>query len=549
MGSLSLLFLANVFLIFSLESFFQKESLLDLKNQSKPLIEQLPQDLTKIELLLKSLKDSHYRISVIDTRGNVLYDSLKQDLENHIKREEVQNALLNGESTSIRYSDTLGAKTLYYAVFLKERELILRIAKEQKYIKALVFKLLPYFFLEFFLALLLCFLLARVLTKAILKPILKVDLEHLKKDSLYFELHSFVKKIKSQNKVIKTQLKHLRQKQQEMLLLAENMSDGLILLNQHGDILSTNKSVQKYFKNLNSHTIIYALEESHFLKTLLNLLKDFKKHKKQTSKTLQMQLSSFECEVIFTPIFVKHKCKGMVIIIRDITQTKLAQNLRKEFSANVTHELKTPLTSILASSEMLKNNLVKKEDIPNFIDKILAESTRLLAMIDEILKLSFFDEGGGETLQKQKIALHSSILKVAERLKLIAAQYEVEIILDLQECHILGEKSLIENLIFNLMDNAIKYNIKGGFVKVSLQDLGEKIRLSIQDSGIGIPQHLHQRIFERFFCVDKSRSKKLGGTGLGLSIVQSALSYHQASLEVKSEVGKGSEFIIIFSKT
>ncbi|MDE5603242.1 MAG: two-component sensor histidine kinase, partial [Helicobacter sp.] len=462
-GSLSLLFLANLFLIFSLESFFQKESLLDLKNQSKHLIEQLPQDLTKIESLLQSLKDSHYRISIMDKRGNVLYDSLKKDLENHIKREEIQNALLNGESTSIRYSDTLGAKTLYYAVFLKERELILRIAKEQKHIKALVSKLLPYFFLEFFLALLLCFLLARFLTKAILKPILKVDLEHLKKDSLYFELHSFVKKIKSQNKVIKTQLKHLRQKQQEMLLLAENMSDGLILLNQHGDILSTNKSVQKYFKNLSSHTIIYGLEETYFLQTLLNLLKGFKKNKGGESKTLQMQLSNFECEVIFTPIFAKNKCKGMVIVVRDITQAKLAQNLRKEFSANVTHELKTPLTSILASSEMLKNNLVKKEDIPSFLDKIFAESTRLLGMIDEILKLSFFDEGGEENLQKQKISLKSSVLRVVERLKLIATQYEVQIIVNLEECFILGEKSLVENLIFNLIDNAIKYNFKGGF--------------------------------------------------------------------------------------
>ncbi len=547
-GSLSLLLLANAFLLFSLESFFQKESLEDLKNQSKSLIEQLPQDLTQLESLVKPLQDSHYRISIIDKNGNVLYDSFSKVLENHSSREEIQNALLNGGATSVRYSNTLGAKTLYYAVFLKEREIVLRVAKEQKYVKALFFKLLPFFFVESFLALLLCFFLAKVLAKAILKPILKANLEDLKKDSLYFELHSFVKKIKSQNKIIKTQLKHLRQKQQEMLLLAEHMSDGLILLNQHGDILSTNKSVNKYFKNLSSCTIIYELKESHFLKILLNLLRDFKKHKQEESKTLQMQLCNFECEVIFTPIFVKNKCKGMVVIVRDITQTKLAQNLRKEFSANVTHELKTPLTSILASSEMLKNNLVKKEDIPQFIDKILAESTRLLVMIDEILKLSFFDEGGAEYLQKQKISLKSNVLKVVKHLKMIATQYEVEMLLDLQEGYILGEKSLVENLIFNLVDNAIKYNKKGGFIRVSLHNLGEKIRLSIQDSGIGIPEHLHQRIFERFFCVDKSRSKQLGGTGLGLSIVKSAVAYHQAYLELKSEVGKGSEFILEFNK-
>ncbi|MCI5969420.1 ATP-binding protein [Helicobacter sp.] len=408
--------------------------------------------------------------------------------------------------------------------------------------------LLPYLTIGFCLIVLCSGLLAKFLSRILLKPLQTINFEN-PESFPYPELNALIEKINSQNKAVKTQFKHLKQKKQELQSLTQNMNDGLIFINRTGKILSENVSAEKYFTNLKNINNILELDNAQFLKLLLQYLKDFKKGKLKNDIRENFTFhypSNLECEIVFSPIFSqKSKFKGMLIALCDITEFKKAQNLRKEFSANVTHELKTPLTSILASSEMIRNGLVAQEDLPNFVDKIYLESKRLLEMINEILKISFLDET--QTLPLNTLNLKEIIQRVHKRLELLANNYSVALELDLQDAYILGADELLENLIFNLCDNAIKYNHKGGFVKVKLRTAGKIVELSVKDNGIGIPKELQERVFERFFCVDKSRSKKVGGSGLGLSIVKSGLKLHNATINLKSDIGKGSEFSVYFT--
>lgn len=432
-----LLILANVFLLFYMESFFKKQLENDLKKQANSFL---------------SLKNFHShkekdfsrqnRISIIDENGNVIFDNFASNLENHLDRQEIKETLKNGESLKMRYSHTLKMDLLYYAKAFKDANStqIIRIAMPQKHISDFSFHIILLFAIEFLILLLFCFVLAKFLTRWILNPIKNINLERIDKKGVYTELHGFIEKIKAQNNAIKKSYKKLIQKQQEGI------------------------------------------------------------------------------------------------------------KLRKEFSANVTHELKTPLTSILASSQMLKNHLVKLDDIPHFIDKIYVESKRLLEMIDEILQLSFFDENRQNSLPKSQVNLKKIVLKVISVLNPVAKMHGVELKSDLEDIEILGVYELLENLIYNLCDNGIKYNKQNGFVSISLKKEQNQIKLTVKDSGIGIKKEYQARIFERFFCVDKSRSKRLGGTGLGLSIVKHACLYHKAKIILESQVGMGSEFCIIFKE-
>ena len=406
---------------------------------------------------------------------------------------------------------------------------------------------LSYFLAGFFLVFLCSFLLAKFLSYIVLKPLQTINFENLETIP-YKELKNLLEKIKSKNKAVKTQFKYLRRKKQELQSLTQNMSDGLIFISRTGEILSENQSAEKYFTNLSAIHNILELDNTQFLQLLLKYLKDFKKEKLKSEVRENFTFhypKNLECELVFSPIFSqKFKFKGMLIVFSDITELKRLQNLRKEFSANVTHELKTPLTSIMASAELIKNELVAQQDLPNFADKIYLESKRLLEMINEILKISFLDEA--QTLPFDEVNLKKIVGRVYERLEFLAKKHCVAFELDLQDAFIQGVDELLENLVFNLCDNAIKYNHKGGFVKVKLRTLDKFVELSVKDSGIGIEKDLQERVFERFFCVDKSRSKKIGGSGLGLSIVKSVLKLHNATINLKSDVGKGSEFKMRF---
>lgn len=550
---LGLALFVNLFLIFSIESVLKNDLFDRLKNYANKIKDEVVVSIQNDSFA--NLKESHngYRISIIDKNGVVIYDNFSSNLTNHSDRFEIKNAMKYGESKSIRYSDTLLKRQLYYAVKIStnKSDFILRIAKEQEYLYAIFISFMPYIIGEIIAVLIFSFLLAKYLTYIILRPIYDIDLKNLDENLPYPELKILIETLKKQNKIIKSQFKRLKQNRQELQSLTKGMKDGLIIVNRSGEILSINPSAQKYFVNLDKNTNISEISNDLFLKLLLNNLRDFKDGKIKDEIREQivfMQNMLVECEIVFSPIFSsKGKFKGLIIVICDITEFKRNQNLSKEFSANVTHELKTPLTSIMGNVEMIKNNLVKSDDLPYFIDTIYDESKRLLRLIEDILKLSFLDESSAK-IPFVKVELSNLILETQANLKELAKKYEIKFKLELQEAYIFGSRELLGHAIFNLCDNAIKYNNPGGWIKIKLRNLPRSIELSIQDNGIGIEHSMQERIFERFFCVDKVCSKRVGGTGLGLSIVKSILNIHHANINLKSQKGVGSEFIITFAR-
>lgn len=550
---LGLALFVNLFLIFSIESVLKNDLFNRLKNYANKIKDEVVVSIK--DNSFANLKESHngYRISIIDKNGVVIYDNFSSNLTNHSDRFEIKNAMKYDESKSIRYSDTLLKRHLYYAVKIStdKSDFILRIAKEQEYLYAIFISFMPYIIGEIIAVLIFSFLLAKYLTYIILRPIYDIDLKNLDENLPYPELKILIETLKKQNKIIKSQFKRLKQNRQELQSLTKGMKDGLIIINRSGEILSINPSAQKYFVNLDKNTNISEISNDLFLKLLLNNLRDFKDGKIQDEireQIIFMQDMLVECEIVFSPIFSsKGKFKGLIIVICDITEFKRNQNLSKEFSANVTHELKTPLTSIMGNVEMIKNNLVKSDDLPYFIDTIYDESKRLLRLIEDILKLSFLDESSAK-IPFAKVELSNLILETQANLKELTKKYEIKFKLELQEAYIFGSRELLGHAIFNLCDNAIKYNNPGGWIKIKLRNLPRSIELSIQDNGIGIEDSMQERIFERFFCVDKVCSKRVGGTGLGLSIVKSILNIHHANINLKSQKGVGSEFIITFAK-
>lgn len=566
--SAMLVLVANIALIISTEIIFKKQIITELKKQANSFLH--IKDFGK-NLGVDSANRADFkvqnRISIITQNGKVLFDNFANSLDNHINRAEIKATLSDGESITERYSHSLGQNLIYYAkAFTHSGEkYIIRVATAKKSISDFMLHIIAFFALEVGILLCFCFLIARILTKWILSPIKNINLEQIDKNSAYAEFGAFIKKIKSQNKTIKKSYKKLLQKQQESILLAQNINDGFMLLNAKGNIVLANKALAKFVRVGENENILH-IENATFAQIIMKNLSDFKAQRGGDSnnggdsnivrdsnnaganhhKITQLCLNNCECEVVCSPIFVGHKCKGMMILVQNLDEEKRAQNLRKEFSANVTHELKTPLTSILASSEMLRNKLVQSADMPRFLDKIYNESKRLLEMIDEILKLSFFDENKQDSLQKERVDLREIALSVIARLQSVAQNRGVALRYDLQNAKIWGAHELLENLIYNLIDNAIKYNKIGGFVEIALFSNERKITLAVKDSGIGIAPNYHNRIFERFFRVEKSHSKALGGTGLGLSIVKHACIYHNAKISLISEVGAGSEFRVEF---
>lgn len=562
--SAMLVLVANIALIISTEIIFKKQIITELKKQANSFLH--IKDFGKnlgVDSANRADFRAQNRISIIAQNGAVVFDNFANSLDNHINRAEIKATLSDGESVTERYSHSLGQNLIYYAKAFTHggEKYIIRVATAKKSIIDFMLHIIAFFALEVGILLCLCFVIARILTKWILSPIKNINLEQIDKNSAYAEFGAFIKKIKSQNKTIKKSYKKLLQKQQESILLAQNINDGFMLLNAKGNIVLANKALAKFVRVGENENILH-IENATFAQIIMKNLSDFKAQRGDSSdsntlrdsnnaganhhKITQLCLNNCECEVVCSPIFVGHKCKGMMILVQNLDEEKRAQNLRKEFSANVTHELKTPLTSILASSEMLRNKLVQSADMPRFLDKIYNESKRLLEMIDEILKLSFFDENKQDSLQKERVDLREIALSVIARLQSVAQNRGVALRYDLQSAEIWGAHELLENLIYNLIDNAIKYNKIGGFVEIALFSNERKITLSVKDSGIGIAPNYHNRIFERFFRVEKSHSKTLGGTGLGLSIVKHACIYHNAKISLTSEIDAGSEFRVEF---
>lgn len=495
------------------------------------------------EEYLQKLEVDELRLTLIDPDGKVLYDSKveAESMENHAERKEVKEALLYGEGSSSRYSTTRLDKTIYHAIKLKNGE-VLRISVSYSTVSAVVRGLLPLFLLAALIVALVALVVAKSMAKSIVAPLDEVDLEHPLENDTYEELSPFLLRLHRLNERVEEQLVKLRQSADEFNHISENMREGLVLLNDKKELLSINPSAMKVFgveENPKGENFLQvdrsldlnaALDEAY--ETGYSALKEVR-----NGKSLRFDLSRIESE---------GETLGLLILIIDVSERELAEQSRREFSANVSHELKTPLTSIIASAELMRNKLVKPEDSERFLWYIEEEGRRLLELIEDIIELSKLDEG--RNLPKENFELSELVKDAAEQLRDSAEERDIRLELELEPCIIEGVPGLAQEIAANLIENAIKYNVEGGSVNVSLKSENEKAVLKISDTGIGISAEDKDRVFERFYRVDKSHSKKTEGTGLGLSIVKHAAACLNAEVRLESEPGKGTEITILFPK-
>ncbi len=490
--------------------------------------------------------DHSRRITLIAPDGTVVFDNLIDDvssMENHSKREEFIEALSQDFGISSRQSSTLSTKTIYYAKKLSNGYVI-RISAEEYSVSSTVGMLAGAIILIIVIGAFVAVIFAKFAAYNIVKPINEINLESFdEKNIIYEELKPFYSKISSQKKTIKKHLESANEKQREFSLITGNMAEGLILLDKNATILSCNRSAISMlgigFDNVSGKSILNLKHASSFYDTITNALKGH--HTEKTTSILSKTLN-----VISSPVLTNQRVAGAVIIIIDITERAERDALRREFTANVSHELKTPLTSISGFAELIKNGFVLPEDIPDFASRIYDESSRLINLVNDILRLSALDENN-KIYEFKPCELYSVSNDVLRALEHTALKNNISVSLSGDtKCKILGVYDMLFEIIYNLCDNAIKYNKKGGIVDILLEKADNEAIIKIKDSGIGIPKEDIDRVFERFYRVDKSHSKEIGGTGLGLSIVKHAVSFHKGKILIKSTLGTGTEVTIIF---
>ncbi|MGI6607564.1 MAG: sensor histidine kinase [Erysipelotrichaceae bacterium] len=484
---------------------------------------------------------SLFRLTLVSQEGVVLYDSQTDItlMDNHLDREEIAEAISTGKGSSARYSETLGRKTYYEAILLKNGN-ILRISADQITVGALLFAMLSPIFSIILIASILAFILANKMSESIVKPLNELDVENLSTIDTYEELAPMVTKIIRQQDRINRQMQEINQKSDEFRQITESMSEGLVLLNKRGVVISINDAAKKLFDVSDDAvgrdflTVDRNLEMNEAINKAL----------KGKHSELREQRNGSEYQFFINRIESDGNTEGVLILSFDITERAFAERNRREFTANVSHELKTPLQSIIGSAELLENGLVKPEDEKKFIGNIKNEATRLVSLIDDIIDLSQLDEN--IELKKEKVDLYQVVEEVAEALSVFAKQNEVEIVISGERCEMEGIRRYLYEIVYNLCDNAIRYSKKGGKVIVDLKNKSGNIVLSVSDNGIGISPEHHSRIFERFYRVDKSHSKETGGTGLGLSIVKNAVAYHDGTIKIDSNINKGTTITVSF---
>ena len=491
---------------------------------------------------LQKYSSAKERITLINEKGEVLYDNkaAADEMENHLSREEIKEALSTGTGYSVRHSETLGINSCYYAVKLKNGN-ILRVADEALTVGAVTLRLLPPIAAIALLAFVLALVLASAISKRILKPINQIDLDGPLKDTAYEELTPFISKISAQQRKINYQIAELKSRRREFEIIAENMSEGLLLSDTKGHILTHNSSIRRFFgvtDDINGQNILTVNRSEVFREVFGNIKES--RHYEST-----VTLGGRCCQVTANPVFDGENTPcGAVILVIDVTEKEKREKLRREFTANVSHELKTPLTSILGISDMLKNGIVAPDDIKGFGADINKEAERLLNLVNDIIKLSELDEGAvGES---EKVDLYKTANEVVNSLAKIAEQRGVTLTVTGESAEITAEEALVFEMIYNLCDNAVKYNKEKGLVTVNVGNNEGAPFVSVKDTGLGIaPEHI-ERVFERFYRVDKGRSKQSGGTGLGLSIVKHIAASFGGEIALKSTLGEGTEIIVTF---
>lgn len=490
-----------------------------------------------------ALDDTGYRITWIDADGSVLYDSDAEaaEMENHNEREEVREALETGSGESTRYSTTLMERQLYAAERLPDGTVVRLSAAQYTALTLLLGMLQPVAVIAA-AALGLSLWLAFRLAKRIVNPLNELDPDTPEKIEIYEELKPLTEKLCSQQRQLRAQAEELQRKRDEFAAAADNMIEGLVLLNENSEILSINKAAMRLLDIsgdcVGENMLLIASPE------LRGLIEGARMGE---HGEISVSIGGAGYQIYASPVVSNERIAGAALLIIDVTEKEKNETQRREFSANVSHELKTPLHTISGCAELLANGMVKPEDVPRFSLQIQSEAKRMIALVDDIIKLSHLDEGA-EDMRREKMDLFTLAQDAVRRLTPAAQEAEVSLELSGGSAEITGVPQLLGGIIYNLCDNAIKYNRSGGSVHVSVTDEAEGVRLTVKDTGIGIPAEQRERIFERFYRVDKSRSKAVGGTGLGLSIVKHAAKLHNAAINVVSSPGEGSEIEVYFPK-
>jgi two-component system phosphate regulon sensor histidine kinase PhoR len=491
---------------------------------------------------LEELKGETYRITLIKADGTVLYDSVADaaSMENHIDRPEVRKALESGTGEADRASETIDKWTYYHAERLSDGNVI-RVASTTDSVYSSVWSCLPYSVLGIALIAVLSAVTADKRTKRIIRPINELNLDRPFQNEVYEELTPLLSRIEKQYREIKLKADELQGKQDEFSAITGSMSEGLILVNSGGLIISMNQSAARLYGADRNYTglDLLAVDRSARLRQIM----DDALHGK-TSDAVR-EISGRQYQYLANPVLSAGRVQGAVLLIIDITERQRAEQLRREFTANVSHELKTPLQSIIGSAELLKSGLVKSEDAPRFTERIYNEARHLVNMVDDIIRLSQLDELKGE-LPKEDIDLTALAGEVAGRLSDIARERGVSIAVRGTSVHVQSVHRLLWEIVYNLCDNAVKYNRTGGAVDITVSDREGSVELTVSDTGIGIPREDQSRVFERFYRVDKSHSRDTGGTGLGLSIVKHAAQYLGLTIRLKSVLGEGTEISVLF---
>lgn len=512
---------------------------------------------------LKSRGDGNSvnRITWVSPDGEVLYDSFadSESLENHKDRPEIAAALKNGRGESVRTSHTLAEQTYYYAARLDDGSVI-RVASTTKSALATVVHTIPVMIAMGILIVLGVLILAEFQTKRIVAPINEMDPDDPKAGEVYDELAPLVRRLEKQKETIRQQMEILREKQEEFTAITENMREGFIVVDSKGDVMSYNKSALRLLgipvEQADGHDYSAgaagnagAGHQTNVNIISLNRSENFRQvvdgALKGTHCEQMLDVGNRHYQIMANPVTESNGRSGAVVVILDVTEQQSREELRREFTANVSHELKTPLTSISGYAEIMMNGLVQPSDMGRFSGKIYQEAQRLITLVGDIIRLSQLDEEKVQ-LEKRPVDLHMIASDVVRRLQDVAKKNQITLMMTGKPTVVNGNPQILDEMIYNLCDNAIKYNKPFGEVEVNVATIKDHPVLTVEDDGIGIPVDDQERIFERFYRVDKSHSRQIGGTGLGLSIVKHGAIYHKAKVELKSALGEGTTVRIVF---
>ena len=538
--SLIVLLISLTLIVGVLSGFFEEQIKKELEDETDYIAYAINND---SESFFNSFKNSQKRVTLIDASGKVLADTDADvsTMDNHAQREEVKQAILYGSGTSVRDSDTLMQKTVYFAKRLDDGR-ILRVSTLQYTVAAILLNLLGPLLLVLFAALVVSFILSMRVSKAVVEPINKIDLENPENCEAYDELSPLLYKIANQQHTIRAQIAQAQHKQEEFSLIAENMNEGLLVVDKLGQILANNSAALRLLDADKAEGSVLTLNRTSDFRNAVE-----KAINGERNEAVMLH-GGRTYNIIASPVNNENDVAGAVILIIDVTENVEREAIRREFTANVSHELKTPLTSISGFAEIMKNGGVDEEAVKDFSNRIYCEARRLISLVNDIIRISELDEKS-EQFFKENTDLLELSKEIVALLKPEAEKKNVNIEVLGDNACVFASKQVLDEMIYNICDNAIKYNKQNGKVTVMVTVENGKAKLAVSDTGIGIPASQCSRVFERFYRVDKSRSKAVGGTGLGLSIVKHGAIYNNALVSLESKEGEGTTVTLEFDET